>query len=122
MQVNAHTMVKNLPPQLRKLLMARELGGNSFRSKTERVAATAAYALSEGTVSPASTCSTCSICWANTVVNGERPECSDSPGIQVSERWVAMSPGITEKKLLILHHRSEKSLATFPCNTYNNVH
>ncbi|KAK9868503.1 hypothetical protein WJX84_007236 [Apatococcus fuscideae] len=46
-KVNAHTMVKNLPPQLRKLLMAREFGTGN-RSKTERVAATAAYALSEG--------------------------------------------------------------------------
>ena len=47
MQVNAHSMVKSLPPQLRKLLMARD---GSFRSRTERVAVTAAYALSEGTI------------------------------------------------------------------------
>ncbi|KAK9838768.1 hypothetical protein WJX74_002956 [Apatococcus lobatus] len=44
-KVNAHSMVKSLPPQLRKLLMARD---GSFRSRTERVAVTAAYALSEG--------------------------------------------------------------------------
>ena len=46
MQVNAHLMVKSLPPQLRKLLMARD---GSFRTRSERVAATAAIALSEGT-------------------------------------------------------------------------